>query len=61
MSFVGLLLGVLGVTFAYEKVSAYVRRILLGKLTAMEDIPLLGLPRKDGRKIQGTAVICGGR
>ncbi|KAF8150617.1 hypothetical protein B0H34DRAFT_801557 [Crassisporium funariophilum] len=38
----------------------WLRQHLLVKETAMQDLPLLGVSRRDGDKIKGTAVICGG-
>jgi hypothetical protein len=45
----------------YKAISIYVRKRLLATFTAVDDLPLLGKTRKDGQKISGTAVICGGR
>jgi hypothetical protein len=45
----------------YKAISVFVRNKLRATLTAIDDIPLLGIPRKDGLKIKGTAVVCGGR
>ncbi|KAF8492268.1 hypothetical protein JB92DRAFT_3147513 [Gautieria morchelliformis] len=53
------------VTFAaiaavYNAISVFIRTKLRAALTAVDDIPLLGMPRADGLKIKGTAVVCGG-
>jgi hypothetical protein len=37
------------------------RRWATSHFTIMCDLPTLGAPRKDGRKIGDTAIICGGR
>jgi hypothetical protein len=37
------------------------RRWAISHFTVMFDLPSLGAPRKDGRKIGDTAIICGGR
>ena len=37
------------------------RRKVLAKATAVTELPFLGEDRPRGKKIQGTAVICGGR
>ncbi|KAF8507736.1 hypothetical protein JB92DRAFT_3098220 [Gautieria morchelliformis] len=46
--------------FGYQTVAGLVKKHLRGRLTAMDDLSLLGVPRKDGGKLSGTAVICGG-
>ena len=38
-----------------------VRRKMVAQQTGLLDLPLLGEPRKDAKKIKGTAVVCGGR
>ena len=38
-----------------------VRSMLVSKLTVMDDLKNLGKARADGKRIKGTAVICGGR
>ncbi|KAF8577660.1 hypothetical protein K439DRAFT_535456 [Ramaria rubella] len=57
------LLSVLSACFAlalvYKVVSTLVVKKLRAVLTAVDDLPKLGLPRTGG-KIRGTAVICGG-
>lgn len=34
---------------------------IVEKLTALNDLPGLGKPRKEGKRIDGTAIIAGGR
>ena len=46
---------------AYKIGGHLLRNSLKAKLTAVDDLPLLSNVRNDGDKIQGTAVICGGR
>lgn len=48
----GLLYGV-----AYHALHAWI----IGKTTVMNELKDLGRDRADGRKLSGTAVICGGR
>ncbi|KAF8577661.1 hypothetical protein K439DRAFT_1396445 [Ramaria rubella] len=43
----------------YKLLASFLAKKLRATLTALDDLPFLGLPRK-GRKIRGTAVICGG-
>jgi hypothetical protein len=38
-----------------------IRRRHIAHRTGLLDLPLLATPRKDGKKVEGTAVICGGR
>lgn len=45
----------------YKTVSNFVSKKFRALLTAMDDLSLLGIPRKDGRRISGTVVVCGGR
>jgi hypothetical protein len=37
------------------------RRWAVAHFTIMADLPTLGAPRADGRKIGDTAIVCGGR
>ena len=37
------------------------RRLLIRKLTVVEDLKNLGQPRLPGQRIKGSAVVCGGR
>lgn len=37
------------------------RRKLVSRLTVLDDLNLLGKARSEAKKIQGTAVVCGGR
>jgi hypothetical protein len=37
------------------------RRWAVAHFTIMADLPTLGVPRADGRKIGDTAIVCGGR
>ncbi|KAF8577654.1 hypothetical protein K439DRAFT_535242 [Ramaria rubella] len=46
-------------TVLYKVISPLIAKKLRATLTAVEDLPLLGIPRKGG-KIRGTAIICGG-
>ena len=46
---------------AYKTIGHLLRNSLRAKLTAVDDLPLLLNVRNDEDKIQGTAVICGGR
>ncbi|KIL58812.1 hypothetical protein M378DRAFT_15278 [Amanita muscaria Koide BX008] len=41
-------------------VHGIVRKKHIAQQTGLPDLPLLGVPRKDGKKIAGAAVICGG-
>ncbi|KAF8577656.1 hypothetical protein K439DRAFT_1396440 [Ramaria rubella] len=43
----------------YKSIAYFLYRNFRAKLTALDDIPLCGIPRKGG-KINGTAVVCGG-
>ncbi|KAF8479823.1 hypothetical protein JB92DRAFT_3102191 [Gautieria morchelliformis] len=46
--------------FVCNAISTIVRKYLRATLTALDDIPALGVPRGKGLKISGTAVVCGG-
>ncbi len=39
----------------------FLRRFLVRRHTIVKDVHELGKPRPDGRRIKGTAVVCGGR
>jgi hypothetical protein len=51
----------IALALVYKIISTLVRRHLRATLTVLDDIPRLGIPRKAGRKLSGTAVVCGGR
>ena len=45
----------------YQTLARLLRGYFVRRFTTLEDLPLLGVPRADGEKVRGTAVICGGR
>ena len=50
------------VVYQYLKlIHTLVRRKQIAHGTGLLDLPLLAAPRKDGKKIGGTALVCGGR
>jgi hypothetical protein len=51
----------LALAFVYKAISIIVRKYLRATLTAMDDIPTLGVLRGKDLRISGTAVVCGGR
>jgi hypothetical protein len=60
------LLGIVGVlSFSFYQllklVHGIVRKRHIAQQTGLLELPFLGAPRKDGKKIAGAAVICGGR
>ena len=58
---INLVLASILIFIIYKATAILVSKKLRRTLTALDDIPLLGIPRKDELKIRGTAVICGGR
>ncbi|KAF8497277.1 hypothetical protein JB92DRAFT_2987843 [Gautieria morchelliformis] len=50
----------LALVFVCNVISTIVRKYLRGTLTAMDDIPALGVLRSKELKMSGTAVVCGG-
>lgn len=43
------------------RVSGYlIRRVLIRKLTILNDVKNIGKPRAGGQRVKGNAVICGG-
>ena len=50
-----------GIYVLLKSCAGLLRRKLIQKQTILGDIPFLGISRSLDRKIQGTAVICGGR
>ena len=59
-----LLLTAVVAAIAYALLSScasLLRRKFIQKHTALMDIPFLATPRPTNHKIQGTAVVCGGR
>jgi hypothetical protein len=53
--------GILLLLAAYKLGNKLFRRWAISRFTVLSELPELGTPRKDGRKICGTVVICGGR
>lgn len=45
----------------YNSTSSFLNNFVSKRTTVLHDLPDLGKPRPDGRRIQGTAVVCGGR
>ena len=56
-----LLAGVAGTKFLYDNLGTYLRNYFTRRDTIVFDLPNLGKPREKGKKIKGTAVVCGGR
>jgi hypothetical protein len=50
-----------GIYFVLSSSVRSLRRKLIQKETGVADVPFLGISRPEDRKIQGTAVVCGGR
>jgi hypothetical protein len=46
---------------AYALGSKIFRRWAIAHYTVLSELPELGTPRKDVKKLYGTAIICGGR
>ncbi|KAF8574755.1 hypothetical protein K439DRAFT_1624087 [Ramaria rubella] len=55
-----LILALLVLSSIYKATAVLIRKRLRATLTAVDDIPLLGQPRKSNERLRGTAVICGG-
>ena len=51
----------LALPLLYKSSSSLLHNFVSKRTTVLHDLPDLGEPRADGRRIQGTAVVCGGR
>lgn len=57
----GIIAAFIILALSWKIVGSATRRYFVQKMTIMNELPSLGLPRPDKKRINGTAVICGGR
>ena len=56
-----LIYALIAFAFGYRTIATLIKNKLQSTLTIVDDLPFLGIPRKDGDDVNGTVVICGGR
>ena len=54
-------LSVLFTSLGWRALGSLLHRYFLRRMTVLPDLPKLGQPRADSKRIKGAAVVCGGR